>query len=320
MIEVGPISKISEAKSALRQVIFGQDDVIDLLFIALISKGHVLLDSEPGTGKTKLAKSFARVIDGDYRRVQFTPDVLPSDVTGIRFFNPKTQKFELRVGPVVSNVFLADEINRATPKTQSSLLEAMEEQQATVDGETIAISRPFIVLATQNPVETSHGTFPLPEAQLDRFLFKINLDYPSYDEEKDIMQTYRADDPYDELIPILSPDDIVAMQEAVSKVTLSEAVADYLLALVRTTRTHPDIDIGVSTRALLAFMHAAQASAFLNDRSYVTPDDVRTLAPYIFEHRLILTMEGSIKKTRRQVVQDILEQVEVPVEQGVSKP
>ena len=320
MIEVGPISKISEAKSALRQVIFGQDDVIDLLFIALISKGHVLLDSEPGTGKTKLAKSFARVIDGDYRRVQFTPDVLPSDVTGIRFFNPKTQKFELRVGPVVSNVFLADEINRATPKTQSSLLEAMEEQQATVDGETIAISRPFIVLATQNPVETSHGTFPLPEAQLDRFLFKINLDYPSYDEEKDIMQTYRADDPYDELIPILSPDDIVAMQEAVSKVTLTETVADYLLALVRTTRTHPDIDIGVSTRALLAFMHAAQASAFLNDRSYVTPDDVRTLAPYIFEHRLILTMEGSIKKTRRQVVQDILEQVEVPVEQGVSKP
>lgn len=320
MIEVGPISKISEAKSALRQVIFGQDDVIDLLFIALISKGHVLLDSVPGTGKTKLAKSFAKVIDGDYRRVQFTPDVLPSDVTGIRFFNPKTQKFELRVGPVVSNVFLADEINRATPKTQSSLLEAMEEQQATVDGETIAISRPFIVLATQNPVETSHGTFPLPEAQLDRFLFKINLDYPSYDEEKDIMQTYRADDPYDELIPILSPDDIMAMQEAVSKVTLTETVADYLLALVRTTRTHPDIDVGVSTRALLAFMHAAQASAFLNDRSYVTPDDVRTLAPYIFEHRLILTMEGSIKKTRRQVVQDILEQVEVPVEQGVSKP
>ena len=319
-MEVGPISKINKAKSALRQVIFGQDDVIDLLFIALISKGHVLLDSVPGTGKTKLAKSFARVIDGDYRRVQFTPDVLPSDVTGIRFFNPKTQKFELRVGPVVSNVFLADEINRATPKTQSSLLEAMEEQQATVDGETIAISRPFIVLATQNPVESSHGTFPLPEAQLDRFLFKINLDYPSYDEEKDIMQTYRADDPYDELIPILSPDDIVAMQEAVSKVTLTETVADYLLALVRTTRTHPDIDIGVSTRALLAFMHAAQASAFLNDRSYVTPDDVRTLAPYIFEHRLILTMEGSIKKTRRQVVQDILEQVEVPVEQGVSKP
>src|SRR5690625_6401862 len=170
---------INHAKATLNKVIFGKEEVIELLFIALLAEGHVLLESVPGTGKTKLAKSFAKVIEGEFNRVQFTPDVLPSDVTGIRFFNPKTQKFELRVGPVVSNVFLADEINRATPKTQSSLLEAMEEQQATVDGETIAISRPFIVLATQNPVESSHGTFPLPEAQLDRFLFKINLDYPS---------------------------------------------------------------------------------------------------------------------------------------------
>src|SRR5690625_3891385 len=239
-MEVGPISKINKAKSALRQVIFGQDDVIDLLFIALISKGHVLLDSVPGTGKTKLAKSFARVIDGDYRRVQFTPDVLPSDVTGIRFFNPKTQAFELRVGPVISNVFLADEINRATPKTQSSLLEVMEEYQTTIDNETIHVDQPYIVIATQNPVESNYGTFPLPEAQLDRFLFKIDLGYPSYQEEKRILHTYRVRDPYDEISAAISLDRIKAIQKEIKQITISEIVSDYLLKLVHQSREHHD--------------------------------------------------------------------------------
>lgn len=310
--------KINEAKRVLQNVIFGQTEVIELLFIALISNGHVLLDSAPGTGKTKLAKSFSKVIDGHYRRIQFTPDVLPSDVTGIRFFNPKMQTFELQVGPVVSNVLLADEINRATPKTQSSLLEAMEEQQATIDGETIVIHRPFIVIATQNPVESNYGTFPLPEAQLDRFLFKINLGYPTEREEKDIMQTYRLQDPYELLTSELSLDDIIMMQEEVAKVILSDVVADYLLTIVRRTRIHPDIEIGISTRALLAFMRAAQARAYLNERSYVKPDDIQILAPYIFEHRLILTLEGSIKNARQQIIQNILKEVEVPVEQEVS--
>lgn len=311
---------IQEAKHELQKVIFGQDRVIELLFIALISSGHVLLDSVPGTGKTKLAKSFAKVIGGNYRRIQFTPDVLPSDVTGIRFFNPKTQTFELRVGPVISNVLLADEINRATPKTQSSLLEAMEEQQATIDGDTIVIQRPFIVMATQNPVESNYGTFPLPEAQLDRFLFKINLEYPTEHEERDIMKTYRLQDPFDLLATILSPNEIIKMQDEVAKVTLSDVVADYLLSIVRASRIYPDVEIGVSTRALLAFMRAAQARAYLNDRSYVTPDDIQTLAPFIFEHRLTLTMEGSIKKTRQQIVQDILQSIDVPVEQEASNP
>lgn len=315
--EVSSIEKINPAKLALQKVIYGQEQVIDLIFIALISGGHVLLDSVPGTGKTKLAKSFAKVIAGDYQRVQFTPDVLPSDVTGIRFFNPKTQTFEMRVGPVVCNVLLADEINRATPKTQSSLLEAMEEQQATIDGETISIHRPFIVLATQNPVESNYGTFPLPEAQLDRFLFKVDLSYPSLDDEREILRTYRLTDPYETLNASLSLEDIVNMQEKVKQITISETVCDYLLAIVRASRTHPDVEIGVSTRALLAFMRAAQARAFINDREYVTPDDIHALVPYIFEHRLVLTMEGSIKKTRRQIIEEILEQEVVPVEQEV---
>src|SRR5690625_3080204 len=200
------MEKISEAKKALGNVIYGNEHVIDLLFITLIAEGHILFESVHGTGKTKLAKSFAKVIDGDFQRVQFTPDVLPSDVTGIRYFNPKTEDFELRVGPIDTNILLADEINRATPKTQSSLLEVMEEYQATIDGETVSVTTPFLVIATQNPVESNYGTFPLPEAQLDRFLFKATIDYPSREEEKSILKTYREEDPFDALESILHLD------------------------------------------------------------------------------------------------------------------
>ncbi|WP_100012924.1 AAA family ATPase [Lentibacillus sediminis] len=305
---------IDQAKEALNQVIYGKEEVTDLLFVALLAQGHVLLESVPGTGKTKLAKSFAKVMDGEFNRVQFTPDVLPSDVTGIRFFNPKTQEFELRVGPVVSNVLLADEINRATPKTQSSLLEVMEEYQATIDGETVSVDAPFIVLATQNPVESNYGTFPLPEAQLDRFLFKIDLGYPSIDEDKAILRTYRTSDPYDRIIPTLTLETIRELQEEMKQVTLSEVVTDYLLKLVHQSRNHAEVDLGVSPRGMLAFMRAAQARAFLQNRSYVTPDDVKILAPYVFEHRLILSMEGSIKKTTGDVVNEIIQEVPVPVE------
>ena len=310
------MKQVNQAKESLNNVIFGKGEVVDLLFIALLAEGHVLLESVPGTGKTKLAKSFAKVMDGNFSRVQFTPDVLPSDVTGIRFFNPKTQEFELRVGPVVTNVLLADEINRATPKTQSSLLEVMEEFQSTIDGETIKVEAPFIVLATQNPVESNYGTFPLPEAQLDRFLFKIDLGYPSNEEERRILHTYRLNDPYDEISASLTLETIREMQKAIKNITLSDAVTDYLLGLVHASRTHTDVELGISPRGMLAVMRASQAKAYLENRSFVTPDDIKFLVPYLFEHRIIFTMEGSIKKTAKQVVNEILQNVSVPVEAG----
>ncbi|PAV28648.1 magnesium chelatase [Virgibacillus profundi] len=310
------MEQVKQAKVTLNNVIFGKEEVVDLLFIALLAQGHVLLESVPGTGKTKLAKSFAKVMEGDFNRVQFTPDVLPSDVTGIRFFNPKTQEFELRVGPVVSNVLLADEINRATPKTQSSLLEVMEEYQSTIDGETIKVEAPFIVLATQNPVESNYGTFPLPEAQLDRFLFKIDLGYPSNEEEKRILHTYRTNDPYDEITASLTLEKIRMLQEEIKQISLSDVVTDYLLSLIHESRSHFDVELGISPRGMLALMRAAQARAFLQNRNYVTPEDIKELVPYIFEHRLILSMEGSIKKTARQVVNEIIKNVSVPVEAG----
>ncbi|MFD2761468.1 AAA family ATPase [Lentibacillus juripiscarius] len=312
------MEKIAEAKEALNDVIFGSEEVVDLLFIALLAQGHVLLESVPGTGKTKLAKSFAKVVDGDFGRVQFTPDVLPSDVTGIRFFNPKRQEFELRPGPAVTNVLLADEINRATPKTQSSLLEIMEEQQATIDGETVPAPAPFIVLATQNPVETNHGTFPLPEAQLDRFLFQIDLGYPSRAEEKQLLQTYRKDDPSEQMKPMLTLEEIRTFQDRLKFITVSDPVADYLLDLIRHTREHTDVELGISPRGALALMRSAQARAFIDNRSYVSPNDIKTLAPYVFIHRLTLTMEASIKKTAGQVAEEILQVVSVPVEKGAA--
>src|SRR5699024_186087 len=308
------MEKINEAKGTLNEVIFGKEDVIDLLFIALIAEGHVLFESVPGTGKTKLAKSFAKVIDGAFSRVQFTPDVLPSDVTGIRFFNPKTEDFELRVGPVVTNILLADEINRATPKTQSSLLEVMEEYQATIDGETVYVKSPFLVIATQNPVESNYGTFPLPEAQLDRFLFKIDLGYPSAEEEKLILTTYRTHDPYDDIESTLTLDDIRSLQAELKNITMSTTVSDYLLDLVHQSRNHAEVENGISPRGMLALMRAAQARALIDKRTFVTPEDVKQLAPFVFEHRLILTMEGSIKKTPAQVVEEIVQRAEVPVE------
>ncbi|MCG3419679.1 AAA family ATPase [Oceanobacillus jordanicus] len=310
------MGNLLKAREDVNNVIYGKEEVVDLLFVALLAQGHVLLESVPGTGKTKLAKSFAKVMNGKFSRVQFTPDVLPSDITGIRFFNPKVQEFELRIGPIATNVLLADEINRATPKTQSSLLEAMEEYQSTVDGETIKISLPFIVIATQNPVESNYGTFPLPEAQLDRFLFKLDLGYPSLSEEKRILNTYRRTDPYDAVEASLSIDTIRKLQDEIKLITVSEVVADYLLELVHASREHSDVELGISPRGMLALMRAGQAYAYIKDRDYVTPQDIKTLVPYVFEHRLILSMEGSIKKTAKDIVKEIIHATAVPVEEG----
>lgn len=319
-VSLSNIEKIEQAKQALKEVIIGKDEAIDLLFVALLAQGHVLLESVPGTGKTKLAKSFARVMDSTFSRVQFTPDVLPSDVTGIRYFNLKTQEFELRMGPVLANILLADEINRATPKTQSSLLEVMEEHQATIDGETVAIDSPFMVIATQNPVENNYGTFPLPEAQLDRFLFKIDLGYPALTEEKKILRTYQSNDPYQDMQPCLQRDTITALQDEVKQVRLSDVVTDYMLQLVHATREHAGIELGISPRGMLALMRACQAKAFLIGRDYVTPEDVKQLAPFVFEHRLILSMEGSMQKTAAALVKEILGIIPVPVEEGATAP
>ncbi|MRG85133.1 AAA family ATPase [Salinibacillus xinjiangensis] len=310
-------SKITQGVEAIQKVIMGQRPVIEKLFIALLAEGHVLLESVPGSGKTQLAKSFAKVVDGQFRRVQFTPDVLPSDVTGIQFFNPKTEDFQLRMGPVMSNILLADEINRATPKTQSSLLEVMEEKQTTIDGDTIPIEKPFIVIATQNSIESNQGTFPLPEAQLDRFLMKITMDYPTLQVEKEILRNYRVNEPLEELSSaILFKEDILSLQAEVKHVQVGEVVTDYLLQVVRKTREHPDVELGISTRGALALMRASQAKALIHGRNYVSPSDIKDLVPYIFSHRIQLTMEASIQKTATSVIENILQHVEVPVEVG----
>lgn len=308
------MKQVEQLKKELSKVIIGKDEVVELLFISLLNKGHVLLESVPGTGKTMLAKSFAKTMDASFKRIQFTPDVLPSDVTGIQFFNPKEQNFELRPGPIMTNILLADEINRATPRTQSSLLEVMEERQVTIDGETLAIPGPFMVLATQNPIESQQGTFPLPEAQMDRFFIQIDLGYPTKEEEKEIMNKYRLGEPIKQLTSFFSKEEVMELQEQVKQVKVSSVVEDYILEIVQMTRNHEEIELGVSPRGTLALMRAAQGAAFVKGREYVTPEDVKKMAPYVLSHRLVLTMEGSLKKTNKQVVAEVLARVVVPVE------
>lgn len=305
-----------QLKESIGKVIIGKDEVVELLLNAVLNKGHILLESVPGTGKTMLAKSFSKTISGEFKRIQFTPDVLPSDVTGIQFFNPKEQEFQLRPGPVMTNILLADEINRATPRTQSSLLEVMEERQVTIDGETLKLPTPFVVIATQNPIESQQGTFALPEAQMDRFFVQIDIGYPSFQEEKQMMNAYRQNNPIEDLLEIFTKEDIAKMQREVQAVKLSEDVENYLLQIVHSTREHQDVEVGVSPRGTLALMRAAQGKAYISGRSFVTPEDIKFMAPFVIAHRLVLTMEGSLKKTNRQVIQEILSTVSVPVEAG----
>ncbi|MET3194178.1 MoxR family ATPase [Bacillus sp. OAE603] len=311
--------KLSQLKSEIGKVIIGKDEVVEMIFIALINDGHILLESVPGTGKTQLAKSFAKTINGLFKRIQFTPDLLPSDVTGIQFFHPKHQEFQLRIGPVMTNILLADEINRATPRTQSSLLEVMEERQVTIDGETISLPTPFIVIATQNPIESQQGTFALPEAQMDRFFMQIKLDYPTFEEEKKMMQTHRTNSPFSNLNQIFTLDEITQIKQEVKNIHISDEVEDYILSIVQETRQHEDIQMGVSPRGTLALMRCAQGRAFINTRTYVTPQDVKDVAVYMLAHRLVLTLEGSLKKNNVQVLDSILKNVAVPVEAGANK-
>lgn len=307
------VNQVKLVKNAIAGVLTGKDKLVELTMIALVNKGHLLLEDVPGTGKTVLAKSLARLIDGEFKRIQFTPDILPADITGIQFFHPKHQEFEMRPGPVMTNILLADEINRATPRAQSSLLEVMEERQVTIDGETLKLPAPFLVIATQNPIE-SHGTFPLPEAQLDRFFMKLPSGYPNFNQEKDMLHMYRSQNPQELLEPVFSLEDIIKMQEEVQQIFVSDEIENYLLSIVHATRQHEFIENGVSPRGTLAFMKAAQGAAYVNGRTFVTPDDVQLVAPHVLSHRLVLSMEGTMRKTKEQVLKDILESIDVPVE------
>ncbi|GAA0450644.1 MoxR family ATPase [Alkalibacillus silvisoli] len=308
---------VEKMKEQIGKVIMGKGETVELLMNAFINQGHVLLESVPGTGKTMLAKAVAKSVEGDFQRIQFTPDVLPSDVSGIQYFNPKEQQFELRVGPVLTNVLLADEINRATPRTQSALLEVMEEKQVTIDGETVQIKQPFIVIATQNPIESQQGTFDLPEAQMDRFFMKLDLGYPGFEDEREMMKSHRENQPLEQLTSIFSKEDLVGFQNEVQKVKVSGEVEQYILSIVRSTRNHEYVDVGVSPRGTLALMRSAQGRASIQGRDYVTPEDVKTMAPYVLPHRLVLSLDGATIKSQEDVLTDVLEGVQVPAEYGV---
>jgi MoxR-like ATPase len=301
-------------KENVARVIVGKDEVIELCLVALLCEGHVLLEDVPGIGKTTLAKALARSVGCTFKRIQFTPDLLPSDVTGILYFNQKTQEFEFRQGPIMAQIVLADEINRATPRTQSALLEAMQERQVTVDIETMHLPRPFLVLATQNPIELE-GTFPLPEAQIDRFLMKVALGYPSEQDENAILLRYEREDPLETLAAVVRVDDLLAMQKQAREVLVEESVREYIVKVVRATREHAAVELGVSPRGTLALYKTAQALAALRDRQFVIPDDVKYLAPPVLTHRIIISPQTRLRGRRpEEVMAEIVETVPVPVE------
>jgi MoxR-like ATPase len=300
-------------RTNVAQVIVGKADVVDLLLVSILVEGHVLLEDVPGIGKTTLAKALARSLDCSFARIQFTPDLLPSDVTGMSFYNQKTLDFEYRPGPIFSQIVLADEINRATPRTQSSLLEAMQEQQTTVDGITYRLPRPFLVIATQNPIELE-GTFPLPEAQMDRFVMQVTLGYPSRLEEEELLLRYQQHDPLDDLVPVVSADTISILQEQVRRVHVSDDVRHYILEVVRATRAHASVSLGASPRGTLALFRASQAFAALRGRDFVVPSDVQTLCPSVLTHRIHISPQVRLRgRTPAQVVKEIIEAVPVPV-------
>jgi len=298
----------------VQRVIVGKETVIDLALATVLSEGHILLEDVPGTGKTTLAKALAVSLGCTFRRIQFTPDLLPSDVTGVNYFNQKTQEFEYRPGPILSQIVLADEINRATPRTQSALLEAMQERQITVDLETLRLPRPFLVMATQNPVELE-GTFPLPEAQIDRFLMRIDIGYPTAEEESAILTRFRVDDPLLSLAPVTDPATVQQMIAGVREVRVEASVQEYIVRVARTTREYGEIDLGASPRATLALFRASQAWAAIHDRDYVLPDDVKFLAPYVLTHRIMISPQTRLRGRRpEEIVMDIVNTVPVPVE------
>lgn len=306
-------SKIQQIKTAIHTVIVGQSHTTDLLLTALLAGGHVLLEDVPGTGKTMLAKTLAASMALAFSRIQFTPDLLPSDVTGLNYYNQKTGEFQLHKGPVFTHILLADEINRATPRTQSSLLEAMEERQVTIDGETCPLQEPFFVIATQNPIETA-GTFPLPEAQMDRFLMQLSMGYPDKDEELQILDRFRQENPLTSCTPVCTAQELLQLQKAVQQVYLHPELKAYLVDLIQATRSHRQLICGASPRSCLALCRAACAHAMIMGRAYVVPEDIKELAVPVLAHRLIPARSVNQRISSREILTELLQTTPLPTE------
>lgn len=311
------ISQVAQAaaqiKSNIGQVLVGKDDVVELILAAVLSGGHVLIEDVPGIGKTTLARALANSLDCVFKRIQCTPDLLPSDITGIHYYNQQTGAFEFRPGPIIAQIVLADEINRATPRTQSALLEAMGEGQVTVDDITVQLPAPFLVLATQNPIELE-GTFPLPEAQLDRFLLRLNMGYPAESEEEEMLLRFQAANPLAEMKPVTTAEQVAEFQTWIQQVYVDPVLRTYIVRVVQATRDHQDIELGASPRATLGLYRCSQALSAIRGREYVTPDEIKLLAPYALAHRMILKSQARLReRTAETIIQEILEQVEVPV-------
>ncbi|GAF14300.1 MoxR-like ATPase [Bacillus sp. JCM 19046] len=303
-------------KQSINQVIIGKDDVIDSLLVGLFSSGHVLLDDVPGTGKTLLVKTLSASLGIAFKRIQFTPDLLPTDITGLHFFNQKKGDFQFRPGPIFTNLLLADEINRATPRTQSSLLESMEERQVSIDGETHLLDSPFMVVATQNPVE-SQGTFPLPEAQLDRFLLKTSMGYPSEAEGVKILKRFKDDNPLQSVRPVATYEDILKAQQTYSSTYVSDDILSYIVKIVEHTRNHSSLALGVSPRGSQALLKASQVYASMQGRSYVAPDDVKHFAKPVLSHRIVSNYLYHEEKTNETIIDEIIQGIEIPTEDGL---
>ncbi|CDQ20636.1 MoxR-like ATPase [Halobacillus karajensis] len=311
--------KISEVLKNMRKVMIGKEEPAMLSLVALLAKGHVLLEDVPGVGKTMLVKTLARSLDCDFKRIQFTPDLLPSDVTGVSIYNPKNMEFEFRPGPILGHIVLADEINRTSPKTQSALLEGMEEASITVDGNTVPLPDPFFVMATQNPIEYE-GTYPLPEAQLDRFLIKMKMGYPTAKQEMEMLARSSNRHPIEDIAAVLTRDDLVSLQSEVADVYVDRTVHRYIIDLVTGTREQGGVFLGVSPRGSIALMKAAKAYAFIHDRDYVVPDDVQYLAPFVLAHRMILTSEARFEgETAESMIEHLLSATSIPVKRNISE-
>jgi len=307
---------VTQLQRSIARAIYGKEDVIQLALITLLARGHLLIEDVPGTGKTTLAHALAKSFHCSFQRVQFTSDLLPGDVLGVSVYNPETRDFEYRHGPIFANVVLADESNRTTPRTQSALLEAMNEAQVTIDGRTLPLPQPFFVIATQNPVE-HHGTYPLPESQLDRFLMRIKMGYPSPETEREILRSRTASDPMDSLEPVANVSDVLAMQEAVTRVKVDASLLDYTLEIVNRTRKSDQLALGVSPRGTLMLQRAAQARAYLENRDFCLPDDFKQLAVHVFSHRVVSSARvSSLQKkseTTENILREIVESVRVPL-------
>ncbi len=313
--DVARVKSVADAlQASVERVIVGKSDVVRVALLALVCEGHILLVDVPGIGKTTLAKAIARSLGCSFRRIQFTPDLMPSDITGINFYNQKSCEFEFRQGPLVAQVVLADEINRATPRTQAALLEAMEERQLTVEGQTTALPRPFLVMATQNPIELE-GTFPLPEAQLDRFLVRLKLGYPDEQGEDQILSRFESSNPLDALTPVVEAPELMQLTRALGHLHADPVVRRYAVRIVRETRQDPAFELGGSPRASLSLFRAARVNAALAGRDYVLPDDVKAMAPHVLPHRLILSTQARLRgREVDQLLAEILARVPVPIE------